>query len=168
MIRRLHSALDALVLGVTMPLTVVMLVCVVWQVIGRYLLGISTSYTDEMARFLFIWVSLLGAAYVLGRRGHIAITGLINFAPARPRRVIDLLIFVLVMLFAAVILCVGGGVLVERALRLGQVSPAMLLPVGYVYAVIPISGVLTAIYGLLGAAELLTGQESAHSTVSLD
>lgn len=168
MIRRLHAALDALLLGITMPLTVVMLVCVVWQVIGRYLLGSSTSYTDEMARFLFIWVSLLGAAYVLGRRGHIAITGLINFAPARSRRIIDLLIFLLVVLFAAVILCVGGGILVERALRLGQVSPAMLLPVGYVYAVIPISGVLTAIYGLLAAAELLTGQESAHSTVSLD
>ncbi len=65
--RTVHRTLDAVVLAVTVPLMVLMLGCVVWQVVARYALNVSTSMTDEIARFTFIWVSLLGAAYVLGR-----------------------------------------------------------------------------------------------------
>lgn len=75
MLASIHRALDRLVLAITIPLTVAMLGCVVWQVVARYALNVSTSATDEIARFAFIWVSLLGSAYVLGKRGHIAITG---------------------------------------------------------------------------------------------
>lgn len=168
MILRLHRALDAIVLALAIPMTLVMLACVVWQVIGRYFLGASTSFTDELSRFLFIWVSLLGAAYVLGKRGHIAITGLIEYASPGVRRGLDLLIAGLVVVFAALILGVGGWLLVERNLALGQVTPAMLLPVAYVYAVIPLSGALTALYAILVTLEVATGQEIAAEQVSLD
>lgn len=42
--------------------------CVVWQVMSRYILNAPSTYTDEIARFLFIWVGLVGAAYALGKR----------------------------------------------------------------------------------------------------
>jgi TRAP-type C4-dicarboxylate transport system permease small subunit len=168
MIRRLHHALDIVVLTIAVPMTVVMLACTVWQVVSRYFLGISTSFTDELARFLFIWVSLLGAAYVFGKRGHIAITGLIEFLPAGARRIADTTIALLVVFFSAVILGVGGTVLVDKAVQLGQVSPAMLLPMGYVYSVIPVSGAMTALYALLVVAELWTGEMTEASGVSLD
>jgi TRAP-type C4-dicarboxylate transport system permease small subunit len=168
MLHRIHRSLDVLVLALAVPMTLVMLGCVVWQVIGRYFLNSSTSFTDELSRFLFIWVSLLGAAYVLGKRGHIAITGLIDHAPRPVRRAIDIFIAGLVILFATVILGVGGWLLVERNLRLGQVTPAMLLPVAYVYAIIPLSGLLTAIYALLDVCEVASGQEIEAKEVSLD
>jgi len=168
MIRRLHHALDVVVLTIAVPMTVVMLACTVWQVVSRYFLGISTSFTDELARFLFIWVSLLGAAYVFGKRGHIAITGLIEFLPGGARRITDTAIALLVVLFSAVILGVGGAILVDKAVQLGQVSPAMLLPIGYVYSVIPISGAVTAMYALLVVAELWTGEVTETTGVSLD
>jgi TRAP-type C4-dicarboxylate transport system permease small subunit len=168
MIRRLHHVLDVVVLTVAVPMTVVMLACTVWQVVSRYFLGISTSFTDELARFLFIWVSLLGAAYVFGKRGHIAITGLIEFLPAGARRITDTVIALLVVVFSAVILGVGGFILVGKAVQLGQVSPAMLLPIGYVYSVIPTSGAVTAMYALLVVAELWTGEATETTGVSLD
>jgi TRAP-type C4-dicarboxylate transport system permease small subunit len=168
MIRRLHHALDVVVLTIAVPMTVVMLACTVWQVVSRYFLGISTSFTDELARFLFIWVSLLGAAYVFGKRGHIAITGLIEFLPAGVRRITDTATALLVVIFSAVILGGGGFILVGKAVQLGQVSPAMLLPIGYVYSVIPISGAVTAMYALLVVAELWTGEVTETSGVSLD
>src|SRR3712207_2452188 len=102
--RTIHRALDAVVVAITLPLMVLMLGCVVWQVVARYALNISTSATDEISRFCFIWVSLLGAAYVLGKRGHIAITGLVDMLPTGPRRGVELLIAVLVALFAVAIL----------------------------------------------------------------
>lgn len=168
MIRRIHAALDAVVLSVTIPLTLLMLGCTVWQVVSRYFLGVSTSFTDELARFLFIWVSLIGAAYVLGRRGHIAISGLILMLPAGPKRAVDLVIALLVVVFAVSIFGYGGFLLVNKALMLGQISPAIQIPVGYVYAVIPISGALTAVYALLVVAEVLLGEEEIGGEVSLD
>jgi TRAP-type C4-dicarboxylate transport system permease small subunit len=168
MLHRIHRSLDVLVLTLAVPMTLVMLACVVWQVVGRYFLGASTSFTDELSRFLFIWVSLLGAAYVLGKRGHIAITGLIDMAPKSVRRGFDMLIAGLVIVFALVVLGWGGWLLVERNLRLGQVTPAMLVPVAYVYVIIPLSGVLTAIYATLVVCEVASGQEIAAKEVSLD
>jgi TRAP-type C4-dicarboxylate transport system permease small subunit len=168
MLHRIHRTLDILVLALAVPMTLVMLACVVWQVVGRYFLGSSTSFTDELSRFLFIWVSLLGAAYVLGKRGHIAITGLIDMAPRGVRRGFDILIAGLVIVFALVVLGWGGWLLVERNLRLGQVTPAMLVPVAYVYIIIPLSGLLTAIYATLVVCEVASGQEIAAKEVSLD
>ncbi|MBX9909395.1 MAG: TRAP transporter small permease [Beijerinckiaceae bacterium] len=168
MLHRIHRSLDILVLTLAVPMTLVMLACVVWQVVGRYFLNSSTSFTDELSRFLFIWVSLLGAAYVLGKRGHIAITGLIDMAPRGVRRGIDILIAGLVIVFALVVLGWGGWLLVERNLRLGQVTPAMLVPVAYVYLIIPLSGLLTAIYATLVVCEVASGQEIAAKEVSLD
>jgi len=168
MLHRIHRSLDILVLTLAVPMTLVMLACVVWQVVGRYFLNSSTSFTDELSRFLFIWVSLLGASYVLGKRGHIAITGLIDMAPRGVRRGIDILIAGLVIVFALVVLGWGGWLLVERNLRLGQVTPAMLVPVAYVYVIIPLSGLLTAIYATLVVCEVASGQEIAAKEVSLD
>jgi TRAP-type C4-dicarboxylate transport system permease small subunit len=168
MLHRIHRSLDILVLTLAVPMTLVMLACVVWQVVGRYFLNSSTSFTDELSRFLFIWVSLLGAAYVLGKRGHIAITGLIDMVPRGVRRGVDMLIAGLVIVFALVVLGWGGWLLVERNLRLGQVSPAMLVPVAYVYVIIPLSGLLTAIYATLVVCEVASGQEIAAREVSLD
>jgi len=168
MLSGIRTLIDRLILGITIPLTVLMLGCVVWQVIARYALSVSTSYSDELARFLFIWVSLLGAAYVLGKRGHIAITGLVEMAPAPIRLAFELLAVVLVFVFTVLVLVVGGWQLVQKALTLGQISPAMQIPIGYVYLVIPLSGVLTVFYTLLLFLETLQGRHIADQQVSLD
>lgn len=166
--RTVHRTLDAVVLAVTLPLMVLMLGCVVWQVVARYALNVSTSMTDEIARFTFIWVSLLGAAYVLGKRGHIAITGLVDMLSIRPRRGVELAIQALVAVFAAAVLLGGGWLLVERAWRLGQVTPALQVPVWVVYAAIPLSGALTLVYAVVAIVETLRGEAVEHHTVSLD
>lgn len=168
MLATIHKTVDRIILGITLPLMVLMLGCVVWQVVARYGLSISTSFSDELSRFLFIWISLLGAAYVLGKRGHIAITGLTDMAPPGARRGFELLSMSLVLVFTVAVLIFGGWLLVDKALRLGQISPAMQIPMGYVYLVIPFSGVLTVFYTLLLLAETLSGKVHSDSQVSLD
>lgn len=167
MLAAIHRALDRFVLAVTMPLTVLMLVCVIWQVAARYALNVSTSTTDEIARFAFIWVSLLGATYVLGNRGHIAITGLVDLLPGRARRGMELVIGALVAAFAVSVLAGGGWLLVSKAFTLGQVTPALRLPMWMVYVVIPVSGVLTLVYAVVATLEALAGRVQNHA-VSLD
>ena len=115
---------------------------VLWQVFGRYVLGRSFSFTEEFARFALIWLSILGAAYLNGKREHLSMDFLLrklNPEQLRKRmKVIEILMFV----FAFVVMVIGGGNLVFTTLHLGQISPAMHISLGYVYAIIPFSGCL--------------------------
>ena len=121
---------------------------VLWQVFGRYVLNQSYSFTEEFARFALIWLTILGAAYLNGRREHLAMDYWLNklepAARARRMRIIELIMFV----FALVIMVVGGGNLVYTTLRLGQLSAAMQVPLGLVYAVVPFSGLLIMFFSL--------------------
>ncbi|QMI06950.1 TRAP transporter small permease [Citrobacter sp. RHB25-C09] len=49
-----------------------------WQVISRYILGVPSTITEEMLRFLLVWVSMLGMAYVAGKKQHISLTILLD------------------------------------------------------------------------------------------
>ena len=51
----------------------VLVIDVLWQVFSRYVLNAPSSYTDELAGFLLIWVGVVGAAYVAANREHLAI-----------------------------------------------------------------------------------------------
>lgn len=123
-----------------------MVVDVLWQVFSRYVLGESSSFTEEFARFALIWLTLLGAAYLNGKEAHLTMDFLTRkLSPAeyaKRRRVVAALMFA----FAAVALVVGGGNLVYTTLRLGQVSPAIGVPLGLVYAVVPVSGLLVCYF----------------------
>lgn len=115
---------------------------VLWQVFGRYVLNQSFSFTEELARFALIWLTILGAAYLNGRREHLSMDYWLNKlepdARARRLRAIE----VLMAAFALVVMVIGGGNLVYTTLRLGQVSAAMGIPLGFVYAIVPFSGLL--------------------------
>jgi TRAP-type C4-dicarboxylate transport system permease small subunit len=122
---------------------------VLWQVCTRYALASPSAYTDELSRYLLIWIGLIGAAYASGKRMHLAIDLLPNSLPGRARDAVGLLIQGLVGLFGLVVLVFGGMRLVWLQLRLEQTSPALQVPLGYVYLALPVSGVLIAFYATL-------------------
>jgi len=121
---------------------------VVWQVASRYLFSNPSSFTDELAVFLLIWVGLAGAAYVKGKNEHLAIDILPDKLP--PKRKNRQLIFInfLVIIFSVTIMIVGGAWLAFTRFKIGQVSSALELPLGVVYMIIPISGILMVYYAL--------------------
>lgn len=57
----------------TVSLSSFLVLCVVWQVLSRYIIGKPSTVTDELARYLFMWVALIGAAYTTGLKRHLAI-----------------------------------------------------------------------------------------------
>ncbi len=121
---------------------------VVWQVASRYIFAHPSPFTDELAGFLLIWVGMTGAAYVKGKNEHLAIDLL--HAKFSPRNKIKLLIFInfLIVVFCLSVLLIGGIWLVYTRFVLGQISAALQIPVGYVYLIIPVSGVLMTYYAL--------------------
>jgi len=76
-----------------------MVLNVLWQVFSRYVLGKPSAFTDELARFLMIWLGLLGAAYVSGRNGHVAIDVLAKRASNKRQKWLKRGVCIVIILF---------------------------------------------------------------------
>ena len=149
--QRLNRILEILLIF----LLSILVIDVLWQVFSRYVLASPSSFTDELAGYLLIWVSLLGAAYVAGRQEHLAIDILLQrSAPPRKKR-LQLIIQGIIFIFALTVMVTGGSWLVYTRFVLGVRSAALELPLGYVYIVLPLSGLLICYFSIHHIQELL-------------
>jgi len=71
---KLRSLIDSVLEKILISIMSLMVINVLWQVFSRYILSDPSSFTDELARYLMIWLGVLGAAYVAGKGNHVAIT----------------------------------------------------------------------------------------------
>jgi len=110
------------------------------QVFSRYLFNTSFAFTEELARFSLIWLSILGAAYLSGKREHLSMDFLYQKFSSSTKKKVLIFIEICIFLFALIVMVVGGFNLVYTTLHLGQLSGTLRIPLGYVYAILPISG----------------------------
>lgn len=141
----------------TIGLFTVLTLDVLWGVISRYVLGAQSRWTEELAIYLLVWVSLLGAALVFRERGHLGVDYFVNKLDASARKLSAYVAEGAIILFATFVLVFGGSVMVVETLRSGQVSPAMGWPVGYVYMVVPLSGLFIVAFS---CEHLISGRVS--------
>ena len=125
-----------------------MVVNVIWQVFTRFFTDSPSSFTDELARYLMVWLGLLGAAYVAGKNEHVAIDLIAKKASTKGQQLIAQLIRLSVLSFAFFVMVIGGGRLVYITFKLEQFSPALQIPLAAIYSVIPLSGILIVFYKL--------------------
>ena len=133
----------------------VMALDVLWGVITRYAMGSQADWSEELARFLLIWIGLLGAAYASGQRVHLAIDILSANLNTSNRRKLSMTINALIVLFSVAILIIGGAHLMYLTKVLGQLSAALRIPMYIVYAALPISGLLIVFYKMHDLFRLL-------------
>lgn len=127
-------------------LLAILVLDVLWQVISRYILSAPSSFTDELAGFLLIWVGLFGAAYVAGKNEHLAIDLLLQRSGPARRRMLEIFISICIIVFSLTVLVIGGSWLVYTRFALEVKSAALEIPLGYVYVVLPISGLLIVFF----------------------
>jgi TRAP-type C4-dicarboxylate transport system permease small subunit len=120
----------------------VMTVIIILQVFMRYLFLYSLSWSEEVARYLMIWVSFLGASLALKYGFHIGVEFVINRIPEKMRGWINLTAKLGVLLF--LIYFTIGGFRVSWAVR-DQDSPALLFSMAYAYLSAPVGGVFMII-----------------------
>ena len=156
---KLAASVDRAVEAVLVFLMAVMVVVVSWQVATRYLLNDPSSITEELASYLLIWIALLGAAYALRRRAHLGIDVLVRAMGPKGQRAAAYVGYAVVAVFALLVLVVGGLRIVYVTLALDQISAALRIPIGYVYLVLPLSGVLMMFYAAVAAVQLHRGAD---------
>jgi TRAP-type C4-dicarboxylate transport system permease small subunit len=137
--KRLAKSVDILLL-VLMSL-MFMTVCL--QVFFRYVLEQPLSWSEEFARYAFVWVSFLGAAMSLGKRLHFGIDFFVNKFPARLSAGLEVGTHLLILIFVLVIIVKGYETMLSAA---GMLSAGLNLRMDAVFAAIPVSGLIMAYY----------------------
>jgi TRAP-type C4-dicarboxylate transport system permease small subunit len=161
MLKVVCDALESALRVVLCVLLTVMTVTVVWQVASRLLARASVAYglplliepsrwTEELASFQLGWLALLGAAYALRKHEHLGFDFLYLKMTRAAQQRTELLVRGLVVAFALVVLVYGGTRLVVMTSQLHQTTAGLQWPMAVIYGVIPITGILMALFALEG------------------
>lgn len=131
---------------VLIVLLAAMAVIVFANVSLRYLTNYSLVWAEEVARYLMIWLTLLGAGPVLRHGGHVAVTNLIDALSPRGQRLMRGLLVVALLAFFLGMVWVGYSYGTRMQY---QLTPATRISFGYIYAAIPIGFALLGVHLLL-------------------
>lgn len=153
MFKTIKNILDRALEILVMVVMAALVIDVSWQVFTRLVLKKPSTGTEELAVFMIIWVSLLGAAVALNRGAHLGIDYFVGKLPIRAKIYTEVFVFFCIALFSLCVMVIGGISLVARTLELGQISPVWGVKIGYVYLAIPISGCFLVFYSVIGLVE---------------
>ena len=142
-------AVDAL----AVTLFTAMFLCVLLQVVFRYFLNSPLVWSDELARYLFVWCALLGWIIAARRRTHLSVGMLAGRLPPRGRAVMHLFGALAAVAFAGVLVWYGTQIMRRNA---DVETVALFFSMGVVYAVVPLAGLAVGLYALADAGRALT------------
>jgi TRAP-type C4-dicarboxylate transport system permease small subunit len=156
--KRLHQSLypfyRACVRGLEIIVGTILALLVLDVLLGvftRFIIGEQIRWTEEVAIYLLIWVSLLGAAVAYADNAHLGVDYFVEKLNPQVRSLAHRIVHVIVGLFAVFALVIGGTRLVVQTLQGGQVSAALGVPVGIVYAAVPVSGLFFILFAFEAA-----------------
>jgi len=160
--RRLGALGDKTERGLNMLLAVMLAVLVaslVYQVFGRYVLNHAPSWTEELSRFLMVYITMLGSSAIIRREGHIAVNVLVDALPEPLRQGVLWIRDAIVLSAAGFLMWYGYGFALIGARR---ASPALEISMYWPILAIPISGALIAFFLILGRLDPRYARGSSH------
>jgi len=157
---------DLILSWILVILMILMVLDVSWQVFTRFILNDPSSFTEELATFLMIWIGLLGGAYALRQKAHLGIDILTLRLSPEKQYFWQFFIYTIVILFSVLAMIWGGIRLVNITLYLNQISAALRVKMGYVYTVLPATGVLLIFYSVNFMIEAYQGLKTHRTDIS--
>ncbi|WMS92587.1 TRAP transporter small permease [Pseudoalteromonas sp. HL-AS1] len=143
--RQLNTHLNRIIERLLILAMIAIVTVVCWQVFSRFILRAPSSYTEELARFILIWIGVLGASYAYRTKAHLGLDLFYQKMIPSLRYKCSFLIEICVLITALSIFVYGGSQLMMLSFELKQTSAALEINMGYVYVVLPLSGVLIVI-----------------------
>ena len=129
-----------------MVMVAVLTLTVLWGVFTRFALGRQAEYTDELARMLLVWVSMIGAALAFGEKAHLGVDFFVNKLHPEARKTLSVLVQVVTIVLAVVVFIIGGWGLAMG--QTGQQLPTLPISRGMVYMAVPLAGVFMLLFAL--------------------
>jgi TRAP-type C4-dicarboxylate transport system permease small subunit len=151
-VKRLGSVVES----VAAVLLAVVVVIVLVQVFGRYILRMSLSWPEELARYVLVWLTFFGVAAAAARQSQIVVDTVLELVSPRVRRILEGIGAL------AGLLAVGLLVWTSRPLLFGpaggSTSPATGIPSFWIYLAVPVGGVLLGLFALADLGRLVRGE----------
>ena len=140
------------------------MVCIgTYQIVTRYFFNRPSTVSEELLTYSFTWMALLASAYVFGKRDHMRMGFLADKITGNTRKILETIIELLVMLMVGGIMVYGGSSIMK--LTMTQKTASLGIPMGVIYTILPVSGVLILFYGVMNIIDLWQGVEQEHREV---
>lgn len=153
--KRLGDLVESIA-GVLLALVVVI---VLLQVFGRYILRISLSWPEELARYVLVWLMIFGVAAAAASRSQIVVDTLLELVPASVRRALEALSALAGLVAVALLVWTSQPLITGPAGR--STSPATGIPSFWIYLAVPVGGALLVLFALAELAEILRRKHPA-------
>ncbi|BEH02064.1 hypothetical protein brsh051_13450 [Brooklawnia propionicigenes] len=160
-----QRVVDAILRWVCIVLFALLVILVVYQVVIRSFGG-GNAWTEAMARIIFIWQGIIGAAYVIGENDDVAIDFLVRKFPAAVVKFFEVLAHSIVGFFAVWVMIMGGWRLADSAFD--QTVELLPFSQGQIYLILPVTGILIAIYCILNIIKAVTSEVKIVAEEDID
>lgn len=154
-LKKIERGLDAIIQPVVFAGMVALIGVITLQIISRVLFS-AVGWTEEVSRFLLVWITFLAATLAFQRGRHIAVTFAVDALPGRLRQVARIIATLSVIAFLVALMIIGYRYMQVQSF---QKSASLQLSMTYVYAIIPLSAAVMAWYALIDLVALLLGNE---------
>jgi len=136
-----------------MAMVAVLTLTVLWGVFTRFCIGKQATFTDELARVLLVWVSMIGAALAFGEKSHLGVDFFVAKLHPEARKTLSMIVQVVTIALAVVVFIAGGWGLAMG--QLNQQLPTMpWMSRGMVYFAIPLGGVFILLFAVENLIEI--------------
>ncbi len=162
LVSAVKRVLDKVVSWFCIAIVATMTILVTYQVVVRYVFNDPSAVSEVLSRYLFIWLVLFGGAYVFGLKEHMAILFVKEKFSPKVQIILEAFIELVVVAFAGAIMIFGGYSSATR--QMWQLDSALQIPMGTIYAAIPISGALMVFYFIHNELQLVERWKQLRSS----
>ena len=159
-LHKIRKGMNTVVSTICIVLFAVMVGVGTYQIITRFIFNSPSTVSEELLTYTFAWMAIFSSAYVFGKRDHMRMTFIADKLPKEQRKILEIVIELLIIAFAVIVLIYGGFTIM--GLTMTQKTASLGVMMGVVYAVVPICGILIAIYGVLNVIDLCAGYENTE------
>ncbi len=154
MLKKCSDLLESILKFLLICITAAMIIIIVYQVFGRYVINKAPSWTEEVARFCLVWMSFLGAALIVKYKTSIRVTFLVhNFFTDKTQDRLNLLSDYIIILFSLFMVVVGTMHVINTRMYF---SEALHIPIWFLNSTVPVSGIFMLFFSLADIVETHT------------
>jgi len=143
---KIQSLLDRVEKGILFALSIiffVMVASIFSQIVMRFIFHNANSWSEELTRYTFVWLTLLGASVAVRRGRHMKVDFFIDMIPKNIAKAFKILTNILILGFFLVVIKYGIDLV---GITYKQLSAGLEIPMAYAYLAIPVGGIFMLIF----------------------
>lgn len=158
-LHKARKAIDNVLSSACAIIFAAMVVIGTYQIITRFIFKNPSTISEELLTYSFTWMALLATAFVFGKRDHMRMGFMADKLNEAGRKVLAIVAEFLIILLSGCVMIYGGFNIMK--LTMTQSTASLGIPMGVVYTIIPVSGILILIYSILNIIDLAAGYAKA-------